>query len=230
MWCAWIIPKPSPSPPCPWKNHPPWNQSLVLKRLGTVDLLYSAFILKALIKHQLFVRCWRRCWKYENSMWCPGEDSWFKLWCWRGHLRVPWIAILKKINPEYSLEGLVLKLKLQHFGHLMWSQLMEKTLMLIKIESRRRRGWQRMGWFDGITNSMDSTYAQSLHLCPTPCNPMDCNPPDLPHPWDSPSKNTGVGCHALLRGLFLTQRSNMGLLHCKWILYHWATREAQNTG
>ena len=161
MWCAWIIPKPSPSPPCPWKNHPPWNQSLVLKRLGTVDLLYSAFILKALIKHQLFVRCWRRCWKYENSMWCPGEDSWFKLWCWRGHLRVPWIAILKKINPEYSLEGLVLKLKLQHLGHLMQrANSLEKILILGKIEVRRKRGWQRMRWLHGITDSMDMSLNQ----------------------------------------------------------------------
>ena len=85
-----------------------------------------------------------------------------ELWCWRRLLRVPWTArrsnqsILKEISPEYSLEGLMLKPKLQYFGHLMWrTNLLEKTLMLGKIESRRRRGRQRMRWLDGITNSMD---------------------------------------------------------------------------
>ena len=86
----------------------------------------------------------------------------FELWCWRRLLRTPWTArrsnqsILKEIYPEYSLEGLMLKLKLQYFGHLMWrADSLEKTLMLGKIEGRRRRGWQRMRWLDGITNWMD---------------------------------------------------------------------------
>ena len=86
----------------------------------------------------------------------------FELWCWRRPLRVPWTArrsnqsILKEINPEYSLEELLLKLKLQYFGHLMRrTDSFEKTLMLGKIEGWRRRGWQRMRWFDGITDSMD---------------------------------------------------------------------------
>ena len=86
----------------------------------------------------------------------------FKLWCWRRLLIVPWTAgrfnqsILKEISPKYSLEGLVLKLKLQYFGHLMRrTDSLEKTLMLGKIEDGRRRGWQRMKWLDGITNSMD---------------------------------------------------------------------------
>ena len=86
----------------------------------------------------------------------------FELWCWRRLLRVPWTArrsnqsILKEINPGISLEGMMLMLKLQYFGHLMQrADLFEKTLMLGKIESRRRRGWQRMRWLDGITNSMD---------------------------------------------------------------------------
>ena len=85
----------------------------------------------------------------------------FELWCWRGLLRVLWTArrsnqsILKESNPEYSLEGLMLKLKLQYFGHLMWrADSLEKTLMLGKIEGRRR-GRQRMKWLDGITHSMD---------------------------------------------------------------------------
>ena len=86
----------------------------------------------------------------------------FEMWCWRRLLRVPWTArrsnqsILKEISPEYSLEGLMLKLKLQNFGHLMGrTDLLEKTLMLGKIEGRRRRGRQRMRWLDGITNSLD---------------------------------------------------------------------------
>ena len=86
----------------------------------------------------------------------------FELWCWRRHLRVPWTArrsnqtILKKISPGYSLEGLMLKLKLHYFGHLMRrADSFEKTLMLGGIEGRRRRGRQKMRWFDGITNSMD---------------------------------------------------------------------------
>ena len=84
-----------------------------------------------------------------------------ELWCWRKLLRVPWTArrsnqsILKEISPEYSLEGLMLKLKLQYFGHLMRrTSSLEKTLMLGKIEGRRRRGRQRMRWLDGITDSM----------------------------------------------------------------------------
>ena len=87
----------------------------------------------------------------------------FELWCWRRLLRVPWTArrsnqsILKEINPGCLLEGLMLKLKLQYFGHLMWRapDLFEKTLMLGKIEGRRRRGRQMIRWLDGITDSMD---------------------------------------------------------------------------
>ena len=93
------------------------------------------------------------------------EGPWIdasKLWCWRKLLRVLWTArrsnqsILKEINPEYSLESLMLKLKLQYFGHLTRrADLFEKTLMLGKIEGRRKRGWQRMRWLDGISDSMD---------------------------------------------------------------------------
>ena len=86
----------------------------------------------------------------------------FELWCWRRLLRVPWTArrsnqsILKEISPKYSLEGPMLRLKLQSFGHLMWRvHSLEKTLMLGKIEGRRRRGWQSMKWLNGITDSMD---------------------------------------------------------------------------
>ena len=89
-----------------------------------------------------------------------------ELWCWRRLLRVPWTAgrsnqsILMEINPEYSLEGLMLKLKLQYFGHTMRTDSLEKTLMLGKTEGRRRRGWQRMRWLNGITDSMDMSLSK----------------------------------------------------------------------
>ena len=91
----------------------------------------------------------------------------FEVWFWRRLLSVPWTArrsnksILKEIISEYSLEGLMLKLKLQYFGQLLWrTDSLEKTLMLRKIEGRRRRGWQRMRWLEGITNSMDMSFSK----------------------------------------------------------------------
>ena len=103
---------------------------------------------------------------YGFESWTVKKAEWrridaFELWCWRRLLRVPWTArrsnqsIPKEISPWFSLEGLVLKLKLQYFGHLMLrADSFEKTLMLGKIEGKRRRGWQRMRWLDGIIDSM----------------------------------------------------------------------------
>ena len=109
----------------------------------------------------------------------------FELWCWRRRLRVPWTArrsnqsILKEISPRCSLEGLMLKLKLQYFGHLIRrADSFEKTLMLGKIEGRRRRGQQRMRWLDGITDSMDMGVGdgQGSLVC---CSPWGCKESDV---------------------------------------------------
>ena len=99
-----------------------------------------------------------------------GRIAAFELWCWRRFLRVPWTArrsnqsIVKEINPEYSLEGLMLKLKLQYFGHLMQRTDLEKTPMLGKTDSRKRRGRQRMRWLDGLTDLKDSSLSRLQEL------------------------------------------------------------------
>ena len=108
---------------------------------------------------------------YGFESWTIKTERWridaFELWCWRRLLRVPWTArrsnqsILKELSPEYSLEGLMLKLKLQYFGHLMRrTDSLEKTLMLGKIEGRRRRVWQGVRWLNGIADSMDMSLSK----------------------------------------------------------------------
>ena len=109
---------------------------------------------------------WRESWTVKKAE--HQRIDAFELWCWRRLLRVPWTArrsnqsILKEISPEYSLEGLMLRLKLQYFNHLMrGADSLEKTLMLGKIEGRRRRGQLRIRWLDGITNLMDMSLSNS---------------------------------------------------------------------
>ena len=123
-----------------------------------ITLLTKVHLVKAMVFPVVMYEC--ESWTIKKAE-CWRIDA-FELWCGRRLLRVPWTArrsnqsILKEISPEYSLEGLMLKLKLQYFGHLMWrTDSMEKALMLGKIEGRRRRGRQRMRWLDGITDLMD---------------------------------------------------------------------------
>ena len=132
------------------------NLDSILK-IRDINLSTKVHLVKAMVFPVVIYRC--ESWTIKKAE-CRRVDA-FELWCWRRLLRVPWTArrsnqSILKINPAYSLKGLMLKLKFQYFGHLMRkTDSLEKTLMLGKIEGRRRRGRQRMRWLDGITNAMD---------------------------------------------------------------------------
>ena len=142
------------------------NLDIILKSRGTT-LLTKVCLVKAMV-FPVAMYGWES-WTIKKAE-CQRIDA-FELWCWRRLLRVPWSAkrsnqsILKEISPGYSLEGLMLKLKLQFLGHLMRrTDSLEKTLMLEKIEGRRRRGWQWMKWLDGITDSTDMVLSKLQRL------------------------------------------------------------------
>ena len=142
------------------------NLDIILKSRG-ITLPTKVRLVKAIVFPVVMYVC--ESWAINKAEHQIIDD--FELWCWRGLLRVPWTArrsnqsILKEIGPEYSLERLTLKLKLQYFGHLMQrADSFEKTLMLGKIEGRRRRGQQRIRWLDGITDSVDMSLGRLQKL------------------------------------------------------------------
>ena len=164
----------------------PWNQKMLASWKKSYDQLDSILksrdinlptkdhLVKAMVFPVLMYGCKR--WTIKKAQGQRIDD--FELWCWGRLLTVPWTArrsirsFLKEISPEYWLEGLMLKLKLKYFGQLMWrTDSFEKTLMLRKIQGRKRRGWQRMKWLDGITDSMDMNLSRLREFLSACCFP-----------------------------------------------------------
>ena len=167
--CRWWLQPWSQKTLAPWKKSYDNLDSILKSRDVTLRHYFATkvHLIKAMVLSVVTYEC--ESWTIKKAE-CRRTDV-FELWCWRRVLRVPWTAkrsnqsILKEISPEFSLEGLMLKLKLQYFGHLMWgTDSFEKTLMLGKIEGRRRKGQHRMTCLHGITDSMDMSLSKLREL------------------------------------------------------------------